>query len=109
MGIGRFYIDCTKLVPTEVLNDKLLPVKTYVEASIKGYIGSGTNDIIRVADKDTIETRYKFLTSDFNLGIGDIIKYEDRTYEVISEPRNNAHRGHHIKAEVKRINNIKQQ
>jgi len=108
MAIGRFYIDCTKLVFTETLNDKLVPIKTYVETDIRGYIGSGTNNVIRVADQDTIETRYKFLTSDFNLKIGDVIKYEDKNYEVVSEPRNNVHKGHHIKAEVKKIDNIKQ-
>jgi len=109
VGIKRFYITCYKLTPTETLNDNLRPIKTYAESEINGYIGSGSDNVIRVADKDTIESRYKFYCNDFDLSIGDLIKYEGDTYEVVSDPKNTVHKNHHIKAMVRKVDNIKQQ
>ena len=109
MGIKRFYVTCYKLEPTETLNSRNIPIKTYEETEIKGYIGSGSNAIIRVADKDTIETRFKFYCNDFDLALGDLIKYEGDTYEVVGQPKNTAHKNHHIKALVRKVDNIKQQ
>lgn len=108
MGIKRFYTTCYKLKPTETLV-RNIPVKTYTETEIKGYIGSGSDTTIRVADKDTIETRFKFYCNDFTLVLGDIIKYENYTYEVVGHPRNTAHRNHHIKTLLRKIDNIKQE
>lgn len=108
MSIKRFYVTCYKLEPTETLNDKLVPIKTYTETEIKGYIGSGSDTVLRVADKDTIESRYKFYCNDFTLSLGDLIKYEGETYEVVAKPRNTAHRNHHIKTQLRKVDNVKQ-
>ena len=108
MGIKRFYIACYKLEPTEMLNNRNIPIKTYIETEIKGYMGSGSDTIVKVADKDTIETRFKFYCNDFNLALGDLIKYEGYTYEVVAQPRNTAHKNNHIKTLVRKVDNIKQ-
>jgi hypothetical protein len=111
VGISRFYITCYKLVPTETLNDRNIPIKTYTQTEIRGYIGggSGSDNLLKVADKDTIETRFKFYCNDFSLAIADLIKYEGETYEVVSQPRNTAHRNHHIKVLIRKVDTIKQQ
>lgn len=108
MGIKKFYIICNKLHPTETLNNRNIPIKTYAETEIKGYMGSGSDTIIKVADKDTIETRFKFYCNDFDLALGDLIKYEGETYEVVGQPRNTAHRNHHVKTLLRKIDNVKQ-
>jgi len=38
-----------------------------------------------------------------------LIKYEGDTYEVVGQPRNTAHRNHHIKTLLRKVDNIKQQ
>jgi hypothetical protein len=108
MGIKRFYIPCQKLKPTETTNSRLIPVTTYVTTDIEGYVGSGSDTIMRVADKDTVETRFKFYCNDFTLALGDLIIYEGATYEVVGQPRNTAHRNHHIKTLIRKVDNIKQ-
>ena len=109
MSIKKYYVDCSRLRPDENLNSRNVPIKSYTETAIKGYIGSGSDNIIRVADKDTIETRYKFFCNDFSLAVGDLIKYENKTYEVVGPPRNTAHKNNHIKTTVRQVESIKQQ
>lgn len=108
MSIQSYYKTCYKLIPNEVLNDRLIPIKVFTESPIQGYRGRGTDLIVRVANKDTIETRFKFYCNDFTLNIGDLIKYDNKTYEVVSEPRNTANRNHHIKTMIRKVDNIKQ-
>lgn len=108
MSIKKYYVDCYRLRATETLNDKLTPIVTYVETSIKGYIGSKSSNIVKVADKETIETRYNFFCNDFNLKNNDLIKYENNTYEVVDDPKNTAHKNHHIKVLIRKVDNIKQ-
>lgn len=107
MGIP--YITCYKLIPSNSLTDDLVPVKNYTESEIKGYIGSGSDNIIQVANQDTIETRFKFFSTDLTINLGDLIKYKDKTYEIVSEPKNTAFKNHHLKAMIRKVDNIKQQ
>lgn len=111
MGISKYYIPCTRKSPTETLNSKLVPIKTYATTTINGYIGSGNNanTPINVGDKETFETRYKFYCDDFNLKIGDLIIYEGKTYEVTTDPKNTAHRNHHIKTFIRKVDQVKQE
>lgn len=109
MSIENYYIDCVRSRPTESLNDSLRPVTTYNSTAIKGYLGSGTDKVVKIADKDTIETRYKFYCNDFDILINDLILYENKTYEVTSEPKNTAHKNHHIKVLVRKVDEVKQQ
>lgn len=109
MAIENYYVSCSRLRPTETLNSRLVPVKTYASTTINGYLGSGNDVNITIADKDTIETRYKFYCDDFSIDTGDLINYESNTYEVISEPKNTAHRNNHIKVLVRKIDKIKQE
>jgi len=103
------YITCDKFKFTgEAKNNKGIPIPTYTESEIKGYMGSGQNNIIRAAGKDTIETRWNFFTTDFTINLKDRINYQGETYEVIAQPRNTAFKNHHIKTEVRKIDNVKQ-
>jgi hypothetical protein len=109
MAIERFYISCSRLRPTTTLNAYNRPIKTYTETSINGYLGSSSDIVIKVADKETFEARSKFYCDDFDLESTDLIKYEGNTYEIIGEPRNTVHRSHHVRATVKMIGDVKQE
>jgi len=109
MAISQYYISCTKLVSTSTLNDNLRPIKTYAETSIKGYLGSGNDNEVGVAGKETVRTRLRFYCGDFTLDMGNLVVYEGNTYEVVSEPKNTAHKNHHIKVLVVKVDNVKQQ
>lgn len=106
--IDMFFVSCYRYRPTETLNSRKTPVKSYSATGINGYLGSSSDVLVRVAGKDTIETRIKFYCDDFELRIGDLIFYENDTYEVIKKPKNTAHRSHHIKTVVKKVDNVKQ-
>lgn len=107
MGIP--YINCTKLTPTESQTADLITVKSYSTSTIKGYLGSGSNNRVEVSGKETIEVLHKFYTNDFTINSFDKIKYNGQTFEIISIPRNTANRNHHIKLSVRMIENIKQE
>jgi hypothetical protein len=104
------YITCDKFkFSGEAKNSKGIPIPTYSEeVEIKGYMGSGQDNIINVAGKDTIETRWKFFTTDFTINLGDRVNYQGETYEIIGQPRNTAFKNHHIKTTVRKIDNVKQ-
>jgi hypothetical protein len=107
MSINRFYIDCVRYRVTETVNEvngKL--EKTSNPKAIKGYMGSGTSQIVNIADKDTLDMRYKFYCNDFDILEDDIINYENQYYKVISKPHNSGRKNHHIKCMVRRTDNI---
>lgn len=108
MAIERFYISCTKKTPTTTLSDSNRPVKSYTESTIYGYKGSQTDKLVTIAGKQTIETFYKFFTSDFDITSMDLIVYDDEIYEIVGDPKNTANRNHHIKVLIRKVENIKQ-
>jgi len=108
MPMADYYIDCVRKRKTQTLNDNNRPISGYTSTDIKGYIGRQVDKQIVKADKFTIESQKKFFTSDWDLQFGDLIVYEGKTYEVVSDPKNTAHRDDHIKAMLKKIENVKQ-
>lgn len=106
MAIENFYIECTIKRPTEVIEYGRV-TKTYTEIDINGYKGSQTDTIGIVADKNTIISKYKFF-SDTPLIYGDILVYEDEQYELASDSKNTAHKNHHYKTYIRKVENIKQ-
>lgn len=108
MSIQKYYKECIKLTPVKSLNSSLTPVTTYNESTINGYLGSGSNNPVQIADKDTYETLRKFYTSDLTITINDFIKYDGKTYEIVGDPQNTANKNHHIKCMVRKIDDIKQ-
>lgn len=111
MGISRFYVSCTRKSPIETLNSKLVPIKSFTTSTINGYIGSGSNanTPINIGGKETFETRYKFYCDDFTLKVGDLIIYEGNTYEIVTDIKNTAHRNHHVKTMIRKIDKVKQE
>lgn len=109
MAIERFYISCSRLRPTTTLNAYNRPIKTYNETLINGYLGSSYEVVIKVAGKETSESRIKFYCDDFNLESTDLIKYEGNTYEIVGVPRNTVHRGNHVRAKVRIVSDVKQE
>jgi hypothetical protein len=110
MGISKYYINCIRQRITETRNSNLRVVETASNTKIKGYIASrvGTNNQRIIADKDTIETLYRFYCNDFNLMFGDLIIYNNKKYEVANDPQNTANKNHHIYCILKLIEYIKQ-
>ena len=109
MSIDKYFVDCTRTRPTITLNTSLRPVTTYASTAIKGYIASGLNNDVYVTQKNTIVSKLKFYCNDFDILINDLIEYEDKTYEVDSEPKNTAHKNSHIKVMVRKVDTVKQQ
>lgn len=109
MSINKYYIDCTKVIVTQSVNESLTPVESNNFVSIKGYLGSGSNNIVRIADKETYETLRKFFTSDLSISSDDKIIYNNKTYEVVGDPQNTVNKNHHIKCLVRKIDDIKQE
>lgn len=110
MAISRFYIDCSKRVKTEVVDPNTLKLTvSYAITSIKGYLGSADKSVLMtISGKETIVVIRKFFTSDFTINEFDYIVYDGKTYQVIEQPRNTAHRNHHMKCKVRQVENIKQ-
>lgn len=102
MAIEKFYIDCVRQRPTKVLKNGRYE-NVFTPKSIKGYLGSVSDSQQIIADKNTTKMINKFYCNDFELRIGDYIDYENSRYEVISQPRDCVHRGHHIKTNVQKI------
>jgi len=109
MSIKRFYKTCYRLRPSTSLTNTLRPYTTYDSTEIHGYLGSRSNNQINITDKDTIESRYNFYCDDFNILSTDLIKYDDKTYEIVSNPQNTANRNHHMKIIIRKVDNVKQQ
>ena len=108
MPMDDYYIDCVRKRKTQILNDNNRPISSYTSTTIKGYLGSGSNNPVQIADKDTYETLRKFYTSDLTITINDFIKYDGKTYEIVGDPQNTANKNHHIKCMVRKIDDIKQ-
>ena len=108
LSINKYFVSCTRLRPTITLNDSLRSITSYVSTSIKGYIASGTNNEIKIAEKDTVETELRFYCNDFDILINDLVQYENKTYEVNSEPKNTAHKNSHIKVFLRKVDEVKQ-
>jgi hypothetical protein len=108
MSMDKHYVDCVRQRKTQTLNDNGRPISSYIDTSIRGYLGRQTDKVVIVADKPTIETQIKFFTSDWEIQYNDRIVYEGNIYEVVGEPKNTDHRNDHIKIMVKKIANIKQ-
>lgn len=109
MSIKKYYVTCYRLRPTKTTNSRNRPEVSYGSTTINGYLGSRTGLQIKVGDKETLENRYNFYCDDFNLESTDLIKYETKTYEIIGEPQNTIHKGHHMKVMLRMVSNIKQQ
>jgi hypothetical protein len=106
----ELYISCTRIRPTQTLNDTNRSIKTYTdETSILGYLGRQKDIHKQVAGQWTVISVYNFLCNDFELEYGDIIIYNEKTYEVVSDPHNTANLDDHIKVYIQKIANIKQQ
>jgi hypothetical protein len=67
---------------------------------------SKAQNIVNIAGKETIEMGYNFYCNDFDLAFDDLVVYEGVNYVVSSNPRNTAHRGHHVTATIKVIDNV---
>lgn len=109
MGIEKFYIACTRKRPIWGESDTGRPKITgYSETPINGYIGSSNDVPGYVGGQYTVTKEYKFFTDDFNMLFGDFVVYEGKTYQTAGEPKNTAHRNHHIRIMLEKIDNIKQ-
>jgi hypothetical protein len=107
LAITDFFIDCVRKRESVTLNDTRRAIKSYTSTSITGYVGKGNTKYVNVADKITTVMQYNFYCDDFDLIFGDIIVYENKNYEVISNPQNTTHKNHHIKAILQLIENVK--
>lgn len=105
MAIENFYVELTRLVPAQSLNNKKESVRTYTDSTINGFIGSASDFEIRSHGKVTTKTQYKFF-SDTKCGKRDIIKYDSNNYRVISDMKDSAGKGHHYKGYVENIGGI---
>jgi hypothetical protein len=107
MSLKRAYQACVRKRKTETQNTRGRPITTYADTNINGYMSAYRMQNVKVADKETTETLYKFLCDDFDLIAGDLIVYNSGTYEVIGDPKNTVNRNHHIKVICKKVANIK--
>ena len=98
---------CIRKRKTQTENDTGRMISSFTETTINGYMSAYRMQNIKVADKETTETLYKFLCDDFNLQAHDLISYNGGIYEVIGDPKNTANRSHHIKAICRKVENIK--
>jgi len=106
--IDDFYIECTRKRPTNTLNENNRAIKSYVDTTINGYVGTRSIKNVLIAGQWTVKTQYKFYTSDWEIEFGDLIDYENLIYKVVSHPKNTAHKDNHMKVMLEEIDNIKQ-
>jgi hypothetical protein len=107
--IESFYIPCTRKRKTgETQNSKYQTINTYTYTSINGYIGSLSNNPGEntISEKTTYITKRKFFCDDLELQFGDLIIYDSKIYDVISEPTNSGGFGHHVKAIVRFVEDV---
>jgi len=104
--ISKYYIDCVhkKMVASSTSTGRT--TKTYTDNNIKGYLGQQLDNTKIVADKVAIDTKFKFFSSTYDFKNGDLIVYNSKTYEVCGEPKNTAHKTHHCKIYVKKIEGV---
>jgi len=108
MAIDKYFVACERVRPTETMDSSRRPITTYASTDIRGYIGSGSNNQYQASDKETVISELKFYCNDFNMLINDLVRYEGKTYEVCSEPKNTAHKNSHIKVSVRKVDEVKQ-
>jgi hypothetical protein len=106
MSIDKYYIDCVRKRKIETNNSRQRAITTYTDTNIRGYKSWYRQIVSRVAGQDTIVNQYKFLCNDFDLQAMDIIYYEGSYYKVVNDPKNTAHKSHHIKAILRKVENI---
>lgn len=105
MAIENYYIEMTRLIPTQSLNNKNEPVRSYTDSTIQAFIGSATDFEIPSHGKITVKTQYRFYSST-KCGKRDIIKYDSNNYRVISDMKDSGGKGHHYKGYVENIAGI---
>jgi hypothetical protein len=79
---------------------------TWNESGINGYIGSQNDKLSFVGGKWSTITQYKFYSDSFIIEFGDRILYESHYYEVVSDPKNTAHKNHHSKIKLQKIEEV---
>jgi hypothetical protein len=106
MSIESYYIPCSRKRYIITQNDTGRDIKTYTTTSINGYLGSRTQNVMKVAGKDSVVSEYKFYCDDLELQFDDIIVYKGISYRVASEPQNTINKNHHIKCELRKIEDV---
>lgn len=109
MMIESFYIPCIRKRKTgEAQNSKYETIYTYSETSINGFIGSISNtpEEANISEKETYVTKRKFYSDDLELEYGDLIIYNEKIYDVISQPTNSGGFNHHTKAIIRFVENV---
>lgn len=107
--IADYFIECIKYTPTESKTARGKPYKSYTNTeTINGYVGKRRQTQIVENGKTTIETVYNFYCDDFDLNYKDKILYNGFYYIVCSDPQNTANKNNHVKALLRKIENINQ-
>lgn len=107
MSINKYYIDCIKRKSNITVNQMGKAIRNFEDYAIKGYIGSQISHDVVVGGKIVVNTVHKFYTNDFDINQDDLIVYENETYEIYSTEKNTAHKSHHNKIKLKKLDGMK--